>query len=147
MFWKPFSKEQEADIVRCIRHAEKNTSAELVLHVEKYCKVDPSFRAIQVFNFLNISQTQEKNGILLYIALKDHKFYILGDTGINEKVGSNYWTQISAELGKGIISNGLVPSIINALKKMGEELAKHYPPQENNQNELSDDISYGKKLF
>ena len=81
-------KESKEALVRAIQTAEKNTSGEIRVHLEQVCKGDPCLRAAYVFSKLGMFRTKDRNGVLIYLALKSHKFAIIGDSGINEKVGA-----------------------------------------------------------
>jgi len=89
-------------------------------------------------------KTKLRNGVLFYLSLKDHKFAILGDVGINVKVPENFWDTIKeamlVEFKEGRLTEGLVKGIGMA----GEQLSAHFPFDPNpDTNELSDEISFG----
>lgn len=87
-----FSDAEKERVILAIRQAERLTSGEIRLFVESRCEyVDPMDRAREVFLSLNMEKTKQRNGVLLYIALRDHQFAILGDQGIHEKVGTEFW--------------------------------------------------------
>ena len=77
-----------------IQQAEKNTSGEIRIHIENHTSMDVLDRAAQVFAELKMHKTLLRNGILIYIALQDHRLAILGDAGIHSKVPENYWNDI-----------------------------------------------------
>ncbi len=139
-----FTEENKLQITNAIRAAELNTSGEIRLHIEKYCKDDVLDRAAYIFEKLKMHKTQLRNGVLFYMALEDHKFAILGDAGINQQVPDDFWEEIKETvLGKfkdGELTEGLTKGILMA----GEQLKKHFPYQEDDVNELSDEISFGK---
>jgi len=55
--------------------------------VESRCRyVDPLDRAAEVFANLKMEQTDARNAVLVYVALKDRQLALLGDKGIHEKV-------------------------------------------------------------
>jgi len=89
-----FTKEQKEQIVKAIKEAELNTSGEIMVHIEQKCKEEVLDRASGVFDMLNMQNTQLRNGVLFYLAVKDKKFAILGDAGINKKTGEQFWTDI-----------------------------------------------------
>ena len=132
-------------ITNAIRVAETNTSGEIRVHIEKHCKSDVLDQAAYVFEKLEIHKTELRNGVLFYLALEDHKFAILGDAGINQKVSGNFWENIKegvvAKFKEGLYSEGLAEGIVKA----GEQLKEHFPYQDDDVNELSDEISFGKK--
>ncbi len=141
---KPFTKQEEERIIQAIKEAEMNTSGEVRLHVERHCTGDPYEHAIEVFEELGMTQTELRNGVLVYIAMEDHKFAILGDEGINNKVPNDFWESTKAlmmnHFRDGRIADGIIEGIVDA----GKELKHYFPYQSNDQNELDDDISYGK---
>src|SRR5690606_20493638 len=86
------SFEEQEQIVNSIRQAEKITSGEIKVHIEKKCpEGNPQVRVQEVFEKLEMHQTRERNGVLLYLAYEDHIFYIFGDKGIYEKTPHDFW--------------------------------------------------------
>jgi uncharacterized membrane protein len=145
MFEKPpFSKEEEAKILAAIKDAEKDTSGEIRIHIEKKCKEDPYTDAVKALERLKRTKTKQRNGVLILVALEDHKFAIVGDKGINEKVSDSFWDETKdlmiAHFKEGRIADGIVEGILDA----GAQLKQFFPYQSNDINELNDDISYGK---
>jgi len=139
------SKEQKLLVENAIREAEHNTSGEIRVHLETEIKGDVLDRAAYLFEYLGMHKTAERNGVLFYLASKSRKFAILGDAGINAKVPADFWDQIkenmAAAFAEGKFAEGLSRGILTA----GEQLKKHFPYQKNDVNELSDEISFGKK--
>ena len=87
-----FSSEQKKRIKAAIEEAELNTSGEIRVHLEDHCKTDNVLdRAAQMFDQLNMHKTDTRNGVLIYMAVKENKFAIIGDSGINEKVENDFW--------------------------------------------------------
>jgi uncharacterized membrane protein len=142
---KYFTEENKLQIANAIRVAELNTSGEIRLHIEKYCKGDALDQAAYCFGKLQMHKTQLRNGVLFYLAIEDHKFAILGDAGINNKVPGDFWDKIKelvlSKFSEGNITEGLTRGILMA----GEQLKEHFPYLEGDKNELSNDISFGKK--
>lgn len=137
------STEQEQEIVNAIRAAEKNTSGEIRVHIEKSTKLDVFDRAKEVFHMLKMDNTKAQNGVLIYVAVEDRTFVIYGDEGINRVVVDDFWDTtrdaILAQFKKGDFKQGLVDGILKA----GKALAVHFPWDQYNTNELSDTISKG----
>lgn len=136
------TEQEEEEVVEAIRQAEKKTSGEIRVHIEKTSKGDIWDRAMEVFHLLKMDNTKEDNGVLIYVAIEDRNFIIYGDKGINAVVPNNFWEstkdEIAAEFKKGNFKQGL----INGILKAGEELQKHFPWREgSDENELSDKIS------
>lgn len=137
------SDEEVARIMAAIGEAEKNTSGEIRLHVEPFCKIEVMDRAADVFGFLDMHKTALRNGVLFYLAFEDHQFAILGDGGINQKVPDHFWQEtrdlVLNHFKTGQYAEGLIQGILHA----GEQLKEHFPYQSDDKNELSDEISFG----
>jgi uncharacterized membrane protein len=141
-----FSKEEKKQITDAIAQAELNTSGEIRLHMEGYCKIDVLDRAAYIFEKLGMKETAQRNGVLFYLAVHDRKFAILGDAGINQVVPANFWDQIKETMltffKEGKFTEGLAKGILMA----GEQLKTNFPYHSNDVNELSDEISFDKNL-
>ena len=138
---KFLSKEDEEAIVLAIKKAEKNTSGEIRVHIEAHTEEDHFEHALKVFQELEMHQTEQRNGVLIYIAVEDHQFVILGDEGINNKVANDFWNQtkdvMQNHFRKGNFKAGIVEGVLQA----GEELKAHFPYQDDDTDELSNEIS------
>lgn len=136
------SKREEEEIVDAIRQAERTTSGEIRVHLEPSTgKLDIFDRAMEVFHALKMDNTKEANGVLIYVAVEDRNFVIYGDKGINDVVANDFWEStkelIVSHFKKGHFKDGLVEGVLKA----GEQLQKHFPWDEDDTNELSDQIS------
>ena len=132
-------------MVEAIRSAEKQTSGEIRLFVESKCAyINPVDRAIELFAELNMHQTKDRNGVLLYIAMKDRQLAIFGDEGIHKKLGQAFWEKeiatILSEFHKDHYSDGICKIITD----IGTALKQHFPYESTDKNELSDGIVFGK---
>lgn len=141
---KLFSPEQKAQIVSAIKKAETNTSGEIQVHIENHCKGEVLDRAAEVFETLKMYQTKDRNGVLIYLAVSDHKFAILGDAGINAVVAPDFWVKtkniMEAHFREGRFTEGLIEGIYHA----GIQLGTYFPyDTDADKNELSDDVSFG----
>jgi len=140
---KFLTQEEEREVVEAIRLAEQNTSGEIRVHIEKTASIDTFERAMEVFHELKMDETELKNGVLIYLAVKDKTFVICGDKGINDVVPPDFWDCtrdiMAADFKQGNHKQGLIDGIKNA----GEQLKKHFPWQHGDTNELSNEISNG----
>lgn len=143
---KPFFTEAENDqVIQAIQEAERMTSGEVRIFVEKRCRfVDAMDRAKELFLTLGMDKTAQRNGVLLYIALKDKQFAILGDEGIHQKVGNDFWKEEAQTLKKTFMEKKYAEGIALVVKEIGASLKKYFPYQQDDENELPDDIIYGK---
>jgi len=143
VFFSPIDQEQ---IVEAIRIAEKETSGEIRIYVEgRNPFVDPLDRAKEIFFQLKMQNTQERNAVLLYIAIDDHELALFADEGIYQRVGAEYWNNevkyMITFFTKDNISNG----IEKCVGHIGETLKKEFPYKSTtDKNELPDDIVFGK---
>ena len=141
-----FNEAEKQQIVAAIGAAEKRTSGEIRVFVESRCRfMDPLDRAVEVFSGLNMERTTARNGVLVYVALKDRQLALLGDKGIHEKVGNEFWNKevqvILSHFNKANYAEG----IAQVVTEIGEALCHHFPyDKSNDMNELPDDIVFGK---
>ena len=135
--------DQEQQVVAAIRSAEQTTSGEIRVHLEKHTDLDVLKRASEVFHWLKMDNTVQRNGVLIYVAVEDHQFAIYGDQGINEVVPENFWEStkdaILNKFKEGDFTQGLIDGVLLA----GKQLQQHFPWDHTDKNELSDEISKG----
>ena len=136
------NREEDQRVVEAIRQAERNTSGEIKVHIENRCKGDVEQRSLFIFDKLKLNETQLRNGVLIYLAIKDHKFAILGDKGINDVVENGFWNDVKDlmlnQFKEGHFAEGLEQGIM----RCGEKLKAYFPYQSDDINEIPDDISY-----
>jgi len=137
------SVQEEEEIVQAIRQAERNTSGEIRVHIERTTKISHYNRALEVFRMLKMFNTKQENAVLLYIAVEDHKFVIYGDKGIDTVVPENFWDTtrnvIQTHFKKGNFKEGIVEGVL----QVGEELKAHFPWSESDEDELPNEVSKG----
>jgi len=139
-----FTEKEKKQIVDAIKEAERNTSGEIQVHLENHCKEDVMDHAAYIFKTLKMHKTELRNGVLFYMAIKDHKFAILGDAGINNKVPENFWDDIKEHMLSHFKNGDLTAGLSEGIKMAGEQLAAHFPYKKDDENELPDEISFGK---
>lgn len=137
-----FNEAQKKAIVDSIKEAELNTSGEIQVHIENTCKKEVMDRATEVFASLNMHKTKLRNGVLFYLAVKDKKFAILGDAGINNVVPSDFWESIKNSMQTEFRQGKFTEGLCEGIRKAGEQLKSHFPYQSDDVNELPDDISF-----
>lgn len=137
-----FTKEEQQKIVAAIKEAELNTSGEIRVHIENHCKEEALERAAEVFYDLKMNHTAARNGILFYLAVKDRKFAIIGDEGINKEVEHDFWNDIKDEMISNFKENKFAEGLIVGILKCGDKLKEYFPYQNDDVNELSDEISF-----
>ncbi|RLD65823.1 MAG: TPM domain-containing protein [Bacteroidetes bacterium] len=137
-----FSEEQKVQIVDAVKVAEKETSGEIRVHIENRCKRDVLDKAAFVFEKLEMHKTELRNGVLFYLAVKDQKFAILGDAGINSSVPDNFWDETKEAMFEEFKQNQFAEGLVKGIQMAGEKLKEFFPYQSDDVNELSDDISF-----
>ena len=137
-----FTKEEQQKIVAAIKEAELNTSGEIRVHIENHCKEEALERAAEVVYDLKMDRTAARNGILFYLAVKDRKFAIIGDEGINKEVEHDFWNDIKDEMISNFKENKFAEGLIAGILKCGDKLKEYFPYQNDDVNELSDEISF-----
>ncbi len=141
---KLFSSADKKAIIDAIKSAEVATSGEIQVHIESRCKGEVLDRAVVVFDKLKMYQTQDRNGVLFYLAVEDKKFAILGDSGINQVVPDNFWEQIKEQMTIHFKAGEFTEGLIGGIKEAGKQLGDHFPFQgDSDINELPDEISFG----
>ncbi len=141
---KLFSSEEKAQITAAIQSAETRTSGEIQVHIENHCRGQVLDRAAAVFETLKMYQTKDRNGVLVYLAVLDHKFAILGDKGINAVVPTDFWESTKELMLSHFRQGKFTQGLIEGIHLAGEQLAAHFPyDQTGDKNELSDEVSFG----
>lgn len=133
----------EERLVAAIRAAEMRCSGEIRVHVVAKCREEPAEAAARVFEQLGMRETSLRNGVLIYVAWKSHRFAVIGDVGIHEKVSGSFWLSVHDAMKDLFASGDLTRGIEAGIAMVAEKLALHFPRLENDQNELDDSISYG----
>jgi len=140
-----FSEPDQLEIRQAIVNAELDTSGEIRVHIETTCKGDVLDRAAFLFKQLGMTRTRQRNGVLIYLSVRDRKFAIIGDHGIHRVVPENFWDHIKEDAIRLFREGRFRDGLIVAIAETGEHLKKHFPYRKDDVNELSDDISFGKK--
>lgn len=137
------SAEEELDVVQAILEAENNTSGEIRVHIEAHTRLEPIERAKEVFQMLKMGNTKEENGVLIYVAVNDRKFAIYGGRGIDKVVPDGFWDTTRDVIQAQFKKNDFKRGITDGISMAGKELQTHFPWQQGDINELSDEVSKG----
>ena len=125
---KTFAKHVQHDaIVAAIREAEQKTSGEIRVSISPK-HVDDAVTAAQAeFLRLGMNKSPERNGVLILVAPRAHKFAVIGDEAVHAKCGDEFWRKL-ADVMTGYFRNSeFTPGIIHAVQKAGDLLAEHFP--------------------
>ncbi|MCH3881013.1 MULTISPECIES: TPM domain-containing protein [Tenacibaculum] len=135
------SVEEEQEIVSAIRQAERNTSGEIRVHIERKTDKDHYERALEVFHMLKMFNTQQENAVLFYVAVDDHKFVVYGDKGIDVVVPKNFWETTKNTMQNHFKNGNFKQGIVDGVLSAGKELQTHFPWSIKDEDELSNEIS------
>jgi uncharacterized membrane protein len=135
-----FSRFDSERIVAAIAAAEGRTSAELRVHVTKRVPEDLDTRAMRRFHVLGMAKTEHRNGVLIYIAPRARKFRILGDAGIHAKAGDEFWKGVASVMEAHFRKEQFTEGVVTGIGLLGEELARHFPRQDDDRDELPNTI-------
>jgi len=141
-----FTPEEKQSIIEAIRFSEKRTSGEIRVFIESRCRyVDAIDRAVELFFKLEMERTEDRNAVLIYLAMKDHQLAIFGDEHIHKKVGNEYWNTAVRKMISDFDKENFANGIRQCVTDVGEALHFHFPyNNDTDKNELPDDIVFGK---
>ena len=137
-----FTREQQEAIVRAIGEAEHATSGEIRVHIETSCKADVLDEAAWLFRKVGMQKTVDRNGVLIYLAINDRKFAIIGDTGINSVVPLGFWDEIRDHMKQRFSENLFTEGLTEGIIMAGRQLKEHFPRTRDDVNEITDTISF-----
>ncbi|GGH78600.1 putative membrane protein [Filimonas zeae] len=140
-----FSVAEQDKIVQAIKAAEKLTSGEVRVFIESRCRfVDPIDRTKELFAQLDMVNTAERNGVLVYIALKDRQLAIYADEAIYTRAGKDFWQEEVWKMLRMFNKEDYAEGIATVVIEIGEVLSQHFPYNAaTDKNELPDDIVFG----
>ncbi|TKC04789.1 TPM domain-containing protein [Pedobacter polaris] len=137
-----FTTQEQELIANAIAEAEKATSGEIRIAIDKHCYGSAFERATQYFSDLGMDKTSQHNGVLIYLAHEDHKFAIIGDRGIDKVVPEDFWETTQIAMKAHFLSGNLAEGIVAGVALAGEKLALFFPYQNGDVNELPNDIIF-----
>jgi uncharacterized membrane protein len=137
-----FNEAEQQEIVSAIRRTEKMTSGEIRVHIEDLLKGDVLDRAAVVFRQLKMDKTKERNGVLIYLAIRERKFAVIGDEGIHQKVKTDFWDGVKEGMQAEFSQGRFLHGVIQAVEQAGEQLKSYFPISASDKNELSDEITF-----
>jgi len=137
-----FNEEEQQRIRTAIEDAEKHTSGQIRVCIEKKCSEAVLDRAAKYFHQLNMHKTKLRNGVLIYVATVDRHFAIIGDAGINSVVPANFWDDTKEDMLQHFKYGNIVEGIVTGLQIAGDHLQKYFPHTAGDTNELPDDVAF-----
>lgn len=139
---KFFTPAEQAQIGAAIELAEKATSAELKLIVLRHCWLDIKQKAADLFKKHGLDKTRRRNAVLVLLVTTNREFLIYGDEGIHQKVGQSFWDDVKDIMAEHFRRDEFGTGLSAGIERIGEKLRTYFPYQADDQNELSDEITY-----
>jgi len=128
-----------------IRAAELRTSGEVRVSVSRLFWGDVEKAARKAFERMGMTQTRQRNGVLFFVVPSRRKFAVLGDAGIHEKVGQEFWYRIVNAVSDRFRTGDFTGGLVEGIELVGEQLAAHFPyDAATDKNELPDSVDFGR---
>lgn len=94
-------------------------------------------RGVDVFSELRIWDTEQNNGVLIFLLLVDRKVEIIADRGLNNEIAGNEWKRICQLMEKSFRKHDFEAGVTDGINEITQLLIKHFPIQDEKINELS----------
>jgi len=138
------SEAERNSIVQAIHAAETKTSAEIRVHLDRRALGDAVEAARREFSMLGMENTTDRNGVLIWLAVRDRAFALVGDVGFNGKIEPAFWDGVKERMGAAFKADKFGDGIVAAIGELGTKLAAVFPHPDGRPNQLPDDLSIGR---
>jgi uncharacterized membrane protein len=128
-------------VLAAIAAAEQRTSGELRVVIARHAATDPVAAAQQQFEHLGMTRTQQRNGVLIFLAPRSHTFAVIGDTAVHAKCGDAFWQELTAAMAGHFKRGDFTGGLVHGIERAGTLLATHFPRAAGDRNELPNDIT------
>jgi uncharacterized membrane protein len=133
----------DARITEAIRQAESRSRGEIRVHVTADPVGDPKGAAAEIFARLGMTQTAERNGILIYVSPRAQTFAIVGDEGVHRLCGEGFWNEAAAAMEEEFRARRFTEGLVRGIERAGDVLARFFPrvAGRDDLDELSNEVS------
>jgi uncharacterized membrane protein len=138
--WLFLFRLKQKRVMQAIAEAEARTSGEIRVFVTHRKCVATLADAQMQFDKLGMTNTKQRNAVLIFIAPRSRNFAVIGDQGVHEKCGDTFWREVADAMSAELHTGKLTDALVHAVEKAGALLAQHFPPHEGTGNELPDKI-------
>jgi uncharacterized membrane protein len=121
-------------IAEAIAAGERRHRGEVVFAVESDLPVGavltglrPRERAEAVFVRLRVWDTEDNNGVLIYLLLADHRIEIVADRGLRNRVGEAQWRDVCGRIEAGMRAGAAEQAVVAGIQAVSGLLAEHFP--------------------
>jgi uncharacterized membrane protein len=122
-------------VADAVARAEEQTSGEICVCIDRRPATDAMALAVKLFEKFGLHRTRQRNAVLILIAPESQTTAIIGDQEVDRRCGQALWTEVVGLL-KEELPAGPTQAIIDAVGRVGQELAKHFPPSDDDIDEL-----------
>lgn len=131
-------------ITGAIKEAEAKTSGQIRVFLQRgQFEEDALERAQKKFLQLGMEKTQERNGVLIFVAPRAQKFAVIGDEGVHKRCGERFWQELIDKMRAHFQREDFTEALLEAIESTGQLLARHFPKTAASKNELPDDVIEG----
>src|SRR3954452_21265916 len=140
-----FLQQLEHDrIGKAIKAAEAKTSGQIRIFLQRGTfEEDATERAGKKFLQLGMQKTKERNAVLIFVAPRAQKFAVIGDEGVHQRCGEQFWQDLVARMRQHFLREDFTDALLEAIRSTGALLARYFPRTGPATNELPDDIVEG----
>ncbi|HEX7888687.1 MAG TPA: TPM domain-containing protein [Ramlibacter sp.] len=134
-------------LAQYVADSERRHTGEIRIYVEASLPLSylwrgaaPRERAIAMFGKLGVWDTDQNNGVLIYLLLAEHAIEVVADRGLSRHVGAAQWQQVVRHMGDAFRAGRYEEGLKQAVDEVTALLVKHFPatPGAPNANELPD---------
>lgn len=125
-----------------IEEAERRTSGEICVSVAPLFWGSVEKAAHKAFARMGMTHTRERNGVLFFVVPSRRKFVVLGDRGIHQKVGQDFWNRVAAILSEKFREGDFTGGLLKGIEEVGLQLSTHFPYESGDRNELSNELDF-----
>lgn len=142
---RAFPEQSLHAIEAAVKESELTHSGEIRFAVEPALEIGALLkgqsareRAVQVFSALRVWDTEQNNGVLIYLLLADRDVEIVADRGIHARVGAEAWEAVCRRMESAFREGRMEQGAVEGVREAGALLARHFPAAGPNPNELGD---------
>jgi uncharacterized membrane protein len=116
-----------AQVSAAIDAAESKTTGQIRVLVARHKVADPVKAAQEYFNRMGLADSKHKNGVLIFLAPLSRSFAVIGDSGVHEKCGEAFWSQLADAMGSRFRKKDFTGGLVHGIEKAGEILHSSFP--------------------
>jgi uncharacterized membrane protein len=139
-FFSPLPKIDHPRVVAAIAAAEQNTSGQIRVVIARHKAADPVAAAQRHFERLGMTQTKQRNGVLIFLAPRSRTFAVIGDTAVHEKCGDAFWRLLTAAMTLHFKRGEFTEGLVHGIERAGALLAEHFPPGADDKDQLPNTV-------